>query len=480
MASIYRRKRGGTYYVTYKVRPGQRKTVKGCRDKAATEALARKLEADALLRATGVIDARAEQLAHWEATPFREHLDAFEEAMQAKGTTAKHIQATLNYVRGILAACGFEKPSDLDGPRVSAHVADLKRRGVGTRTINARLTALKSFSRWLFRNERVRTDPMMQVAKLNGRTDRRRQRRALSEEEIIRLLDAAERGPTVMGVAGKARALIYRLALGTGLRASELASLTPASFDVDDPRRATVTVRAAYSKHRRDDVLPMRRDLAVAVADFIEGKPAGEPVLAVPEKTAKMLREDLLAAGLAREVVDQEGRTRIDASDASGRVLDFHALRHTFITRLARSGVAPAVAKSLARHSTITLTMDHYTHTLIEDERSALDRLPALAPGHEVTQATGTDDLGQPAGASESRQERPPARSASAARHCPGTPRRAAIRQQKGPLTSNGEGAQTVANATTYAHSPSYVAGGPPGTRTPDPLIKSQLLCQLS
>ena len=50
----------------------------------------------------------------------------------------------------------------------------------------------------------------------------------------------------------------------------------------------------------------------------------------------------------------------------------FHALRHSFLTRLARSGVAPAVAKSLARHSTIVRTMDHYTHTLIGDGRAAL------------------------------------------------------------------------------------------------------------
>jgi len=64
--------------------------------------------------------------------------------------------------------------------------------------------------------------------------------------------------------------------------------------------------------------------------------------------------------------------------DGSGRVVDFHALRHTFITRLARSGITPAVAKSLARHSTIVLTMDHYTHVLIEDERAALDRLPTI------------------------------------------------------------------------------------------------------
>ena len=41
MASIYRRRKNGPYYVTYFVRPGQRKTVKGCKDKVATEALAR-------------------------------------------------------------------------------------------------------------------------------------------------------------------------------------------------------------------------------------------------------------------------------------------------------------------------------------------------------------------------------------------------------------------------------------------------------
>jgi len=58
--------------------------------------------------------------------------------------------------------------------------------------------------------------------------------------------------------------------------------------------------------------------------------------------------------------------------------VDFHALRHSFLTRLARSGAPPAVAKSLARHSTIVLTMDHYTHTLIGDERAGLDRLPAI------------------------------------------------------------------------------------------------------
>jgi len=103
----------------------------------------------------------------------------------------------------------------------------------------------------------------------------------------------------------------------------------------------------------------------------------------MPDKPAAMMRKDLEAAG-------------IPYRDASDRVVDFHALRHTFITRLARSGIAPALAKSLARHSTITLTMNHYTHTFIEDERSALARLPGLgsqAAEAESMRATGTDGV---------------------------------------------------------------------------------------
>jgi integrase len=115
----------------------------------------------------------------------------------------------------------------------------------------------------------------------------------------------------------------------------------------------------------------------------------------LPDKPADMLKADLRRARAwwIREVRDPtERRQRRESSfltsrDASSRVVDFHALRHAFITRLARSGVTPAVAKSLARHSTIMLTMDYYTHILIEDERAALDRLPALRMG-ELTPGT--------------------------------------------------------------------------------------------
>jgi integrase len=58
--------------------------------------------------------------------------------------------------------------------------------------------------------------------------------------------------------------------------------------------------------------------------------------------------------------------------------MGFYSMRHTFISNLARSGVSPKIAQSLARHSTIGLTMNTYTHIGLYDERAALDSLPEL------------------------------------------------------------------------------------------------------
>lgn len=78
--------------------------------------------------------------------------------------------------------------------------------------------------------------------------------------------------------------------------------------------------------------------------------------------------------------------------DQAGRVADFHALRHTFLTNLARAGVHPKVAQALARHSTVTLTLDRYTHTVLGEQSAAVALLPDLGQAPlQRNVATGTD-----------------------------------------------------------------------------------------
>src|SRR5262249_50698710 len=146
-----------------------------------------------------------------------------------------------------------------------------------------------------------------------------------------------------------------------------LRSLTRDSFAVD-AELPTVTVEAAYSKHRREDTLPLRPALVADLRPFLACKMPSVALFKIPtdrKKAARMFQADLAAAGIAYR-------------DGSGRVADFHALRHTFITNLANGGVHPKTAQTLARHCTISLTMDRYSHTLREQEAEALAALPDL------------------------------------------------------------------------------------------------------
>ena len=69
----------------------------------------------------------------------------------------------------------------------------------------------------------------------------------------------------------------------------------------------------------------------------------------------------------------------IPYQDESGRYADFHALRHTFTTNLAKARVHPKTAQVLARHSTINITMELYTLSMREDELKAISA-PRLRP----------------------------------------------------------------------------------------------------
>jgi integrase len=95
------------------------------------------------------------------------------------------------------------------------------------------------------------------MQRLNQEVDVRWKRRALTAEEVGRLIDSARSsGVRVQGYEREIRARIYILLYMTGLRKKKLASLSPRSFDLDsDP--PTLTVEAACSKHRHKDVLPL-------------------------------------------------------------------------------------------------------------------------------------------------------------------------------------------------------------------------------
>src|SRR5205823_4405615 len=138
-----------------------------------------------------------------------------------------------------------------------------------------------------------------------------------------------------------------------------------------------VVVEAAYSKRRRRDSQPLPRELAPVLAAWLRDKPTRQVLWPGGwiNHAAKMVRADLSAARVAwirtarapQERREREASSVLAYHDDRGRVFDFHSLRHQYISNLASAGVHPKIAQTLARHSTITLTLDRYTHTGLVD-----------------------------------------------------------------------------------------------------------------
>ena len=287
---------------------------------------------------------------------------------RADNRKQRHIRETERTIRFILDGCSFKMSTDIDGHKVKTFLAQGRGPdGYGEATYNLDLVTFKTFVNWLWKQGRaVGKNPMVDCMKI-VQTEFRKQRRAFTDDEAARLLAAAENGPVNHKVPGHERALIYRLAMETGLRAGEIRSLTVVSFSfaADLP---TVHVEPCNCKGKKPADLVLIHSTAQAIQGHLAGKEASCRAFRMPspQNITKMLRADLERAG-------------IEYTDASGRDLDFHSLRHTFCTNLFRAGVHPAVAQKLARHSDIKLTMKYYTHVLRESEIDAINRLAHLS-----------------------------------------------------------------------------------------------------
>jgi integrase len=377
--------KAGKHYIDYKDAHGVTRRVPGFKDEKASQQYANELEKLAERVRCGCRPKEYEQLKR----PLREHLSEFKAYLLAKGTSEVQARQVHNRALAILEACRFVLWADVQAAAVQAHLAKLRKGtkghlGISAQTSNGYLLAFKHFCKWLQADERAPGNPVVYLQGLNVKVDRRHDRRALSPEECRKLLATAAAGPIHLGMPGAERALLYRTALESGLRAGELKTLTVGACDLVGGV-PTLTVRAGYSKHRREDVQPIPPTLAYALRQHVGGRAAEELVF------GNMPRIDNLSRMLQADL----GRAEIPYRDTAGRVADFHALRHTYITNLALAGVHPKTAMDLARHSDINLTMARYSHTALRNQAQALSGLPDLSAGEPKVvklRATGTDD----------------------------------------------------------------------------------------
>lgn len=294
-------------------------------------------------------------------------VDEWKAALVSKGSSEAHADQTAKRASRVLTGCGFDRLRDLDGDKARKFIDGLtinkgsdRDRPAGAQTKTFHLKAVRQFAHWLVKRKLIPANPFTGVDGWDVKSDRRHDRRELSDDELAALLSTTE-GENVerWSLTAADRAMLYRVALSTGLRASELAALKPDNVDLAGE---VITLSGKYTKNGLDAVQPIAPDLLTTLSPWVKKRPKGEPLWpgawAKWFAAGKMLRQDLEAAGVTYKT---------DAGFA-----DFHALRHTYVSRLIRSGVNLKVAQSLARHGNISLTADRYGHLAHGEKRAAV------------------------------------------------------------------------------------------------------------
>jgi integrase len=388
------------WYIDYRDANGVVQRVPGYTDKQATVQLAADLERRAARQQAGLVDPCADHARR----PLTEHLDDYRRALESRGNDASYIAQTVAHCLAVFQAVGAVRPVDLDGDKAANWLLERRRAGLGPATSNRYLRSIKGFSGWMVKSSRSSADPFKRLSGVNHKTDVRRRRRVLADDECARFLESTgNSGRVFRGLTGDDRRCLYLAALLSGFRAAELASLFPGSFDLD-ANPPTATGEAGYMKNGQEAVQPLPMELATILRPFLAGRPASRPIWPGTWATAawRMIRADLAearAAWIAEAGADSEETERRETSGflayhADAGTVDFHSLRHSYISSLVRSGVHPKTAQTLARHATIGLTMDAYSHVRLHDQAAALEALPSLlpsAPPSQTVRATGTE-----------------------------------------------------------------------------------------
>lgn len=398
MASLYRNKFTATdpttgktvtkyrakWYGKYKDADGIVRRVALSTNKTAAQQMLNKLVEQAERGKSGLIDPFQEHL----AAPLENHLRGFQAFLEAKANTPEHVTLTLARIRAACTGAGVKRLFDLNADKLAGWLKTRREEAdgrFGVATSNHHLVAMKSFGNWLVKAQRLPRNPFAHLSRLNAKVDVRVERRALDAAELTRLIESTRTSTeTFRGLTGEDRSMLYLVASTTGLRANELANLTPESFDLT-AAPPTVTIKAKNEKARRGAVLPILPKVAERLDRWMTSRAIRRSRQLWPgtwsEKAAVMFRRDLQAARdcwlkeVENDPTEHARRLQsefLTAESADGQRADFHGLRHSFVSMLALSGVHPKTAQTLARHSTITLTMDRYSHVRMADLSQAV------------------------------------------------------------------------------------------------------------
>ena len=275
------------------------------------------------------------------ADALRMQVEAYLEHLAVERRLSAH--TTENYRRDLVAllewmdAGGIADFADIDGERLRGFIAGEHRRGLSPKSLQHRLSALRSFFRYLLKRGRLAANP---AQGLRAPKAPRKLPQILDPDEMTQLVEV----PTDAPLGLRDRALL-ELLYSSGLRVSELCALRWRDLDLAE---ALVRVSGKGGKVR---IVPVGSHALVALAQWKDDQRAATEAPVFPGRAGKPITPRAVQLRL-RQLAQQQGIWK--------RVHP-HLLRHSFASHVLESSGDLRGVQELLGHADIATTQI-YTH----------------------------------------------------------------------------------------------------------------------
>jgi integrase/recombinase XerC len=281
-------------------------------------------------------------------------------------TQNSHIQSFLDYLRfekrysqhtiisyqndleqffAYLSQFGELKPGEITASFIRSWLAELKTENITSKSINRKISTLKSFFKFLMKQSVIEQTPMTTITspKISKRLPS-----FVEEKNTETLFSHVEFGDDWMG---RTERLILLLFYSTGMRLNELVNLKEKQID---EHYAQIKVLGKGNKER---IIPVSNELLGEIKNYIASKPVrledvGEVL--VNEKGKRLYPKYIY--NIVKKYLSFV--TTLEKKSP-------HVLRHTFATHLMNNGADLNVVKELLGHASLAATQV-YTHNTIE------------------------------------------------------------------------------------------------------------------
>ena len=274
-------------------------------------------------------------------------LDYLQFEKRYSGHTILSYRTDLEQFKTFLADAGEVEMTAADFKIIRSWVVHMMESGQSARTVNRKITTLKSFYKYLMREQVIHMNPMDKV--LSPKVSRKLPS-FVEEEKMNLLLDEFQFGVDYKGIRNK---MIIEVLYITGMRLSELIQLEDRNVDMYEQ-----TIRVT-GKRNKERLVPFENAYLKVIKDYLELRNQKFPDPGFPNFFLTDKGKPLYPRFVYR-VVNSYLRFVTTMDQRSP-----HVLRHTFATHMLNRGADLNAIKEILGHASLSATQV-YTHNTFE------------------------------------------------------------------------------------------------------------------